>query len=88
MLRRRVCLARSDLYEYHEKQNYPSHKGAIAGLLVVFGAFIVLGVYSLMELWSMYEIEITSLIQTVSPYLADTNRAAFLPTEKNEIIEE
>ena len=71
MLRRRVQLARSDLYEYHEKQNYPSRKGPIAGLLIVFGAFIVLGVYSLMELWSIYELEITGLIQTVSPYLAD-----------------
>jgi len=64
-------LARSDLYEYHEKQEYPSHKGAIAGLFIVFGAFIVLGVYSLMELWSMYETDITNLIQTVSPLLAD-----------------
>ncbi len=64
-------MARSDLYEYHEKQEYPSHKGAIAGLFIVFGAFIVLGVYSLMELWSMYETDITNLIQTVSPLLAD-----------------
>ena len=71
MLRRRVQLARSDLYEYHENQNYPSRKGPIVGLLIVFGAFIVLGVYSLMELWSIYELEITGLIQTVSPYLAD-----------------
>jgi len=64
-------LARSDLYEYHEKQNYPSRKGAIAGLLIVFGAFIVLGIYSLMELWATYETEITTLIQTISPVLAD-----------------
>ncbi|MFW9982992.1 MAG: DUF6159 family protein [Candidatus Thorarchaeota archaeon] len=61
----------SDLYEYHEKQEYPSHKGAIAGLLIVFGAFIVLGIYSLMELWSAYQVEITALIQVVSPFLAD-----------------
>ncbi|MFW9768709.1 MAG: hypothetical protein ACFFEM_07780, partial [Candidatus Thorarchaeota archaeon] len=64
-------MARSDLYEYHEKQEYPSHKGAIAGLLVVFGAFIVLGIYSLMQLWSVYEPEIVSLITMVSPLLAD-----------------
>jgi hypothetical protein len=64
-------LARSDLYEYHEKQEYPSHKGAIAGLLIVFGAFIVLGIYSLMQLWSIYETEIVSLITIVSPLLAN-----------------
>jgi hypothetical protein len=64
-------LARSDLYEYHEKQEYPSHKGAIAGLLIVFGAFIILGIYSLMQLWSIYETEILSLITMVSPLLAD-----------------
>ncbi|MGD9395503.1 MAG: hypothetical protein PVJ05_03655, partial [Candidatus Thorarchaeota archaeon] len=64
-------MTRSDLYEYHEKQNYPSRKGPIIGLLIVFGAFIVLGVYSLMELWSIYETEITTLIQTISPVLAD-----------------
>ncbi|MFW9794299.1 MAG: DUF6159 family protein [Candidatus Thorarchaeota archaeon] len=64
-------MARSDLYEYHEKQEYPSHKGAIAGLLIVFGAFIVLGIYSLMQLWAAYETEITSLIQVASPFLAD-----------------
>jgi hypothetical protein len=64
-------LTRSDLYEYHEKQDYPSHKGAIAGLLVVFGAFIALGIYSLMELWATYETEITTLIQAISPTLAD-----------------
>jgi hypothetical protein len=64
-------MARSDLYEYHEKQEYPSHKGAIAGLVIVFGAFIVLGIYSLMQLWSLYELEIVSLIAIASPLLAD-----------------
>jgi hypothetical protein len=64
-------LARTDLYEYHEKQEYPSHKGAIAGLLIVFGAFIVLGIYSLMELWSVYEEDISDLLSMVSPVLAD-----------------
>ena len=64
-------MARSDLYEYHEKQEYPSHKGAIAGLLIVFGAFIVLGIYSLMQLWSIYETEIVGLITIVSPLLAN-----------------
>jgi hypothetical protein len=71
LFRRCVVLTRTDLYEYHEKQEYPSHKGAIAGLLVVFSAFIVIGVYSLMELWSMYESDITNLINMVSPLLAD-----------------
>ncbi|MHA1909468.1 MAG: DUF6159 family protein, partial [Candidatus Thorarchaeota archaeon] len=64
-------MTRSDLYEYHEKQNYPSRKGAIAGLVIVFGVFISLGVYSLWNLWIQYELEITTLIQTISPTLAD-----------------
>ncbi|MFW9919678.1 MAG: DUF6159 family protein [Candidatus Thorarchaeota archaeon] len=46
----------TDLLTYHTKENYPSHKGAIAGLLVVFGAFIAAGVYSLMYLWEKFDI--------------------------------
>ena len=64
-------MTRTDLYEYHEKQEYPSHKGAIAGLIVVFSAFIVVGVYSLMEVWSKYGSTIGELIDSVSPLLAD-----------------
>jgi hypothetical protein len=60
-----------DLIDYKKKDEYPSHKGAIAGLLVVFGAFIGLGIYSLMNLWQVYETEITSIISILSPYLAD-----------------
>jgi hypothetical protein len=62
-------LAHTDLYEYHEKQKYPSHKGAIAGLLVVFGGFIALGVYSLWNLWTVYDI--SSIIASFVPFLAD-----------------
>ncbi|MFW9787212.1 MAG: DUF6159 family protein [Candidatus Thorarchaeota archaeon] len=64
-------MARSDLYEYHEKQEYPSHKGAIAGLLIVFGAFIALGIYSLMQLWADWGGTITGVIAGFWPYLAD-----------------
>ncbi len=46
----------TDLLTYHTKQNYPSHKGAIAGLLVVFGAFIAAGIYSVMYLWEKFDI--------------------------------
>ncbi len=58
----------TDLYYYHEKEEFPSHKGAIAGLLVVFGAFISLGVYSLWNLWTVYNIG--SLITSLVPFLA------------------
>ncbi len=68
MLRRLVCLTSTDLYEYHQKEKFPSHKGAIAGLLVVFGAFISLGVYSLWNLWTVYNIG--SLITSLVPFLA------------------
>ena len=68
MLRRLVCLTSTDLYEYHQKEEFPSHKGAIAGLLVVFGAFISLGVYSLWNLWTVYDLG--GLIASLVPFLA------------------
>lgn len=55
-------MAGSDLYKYHEKQQYPSHKKAIAGLLIVFGSFIGFGVYALWNLWQMYSLDIISII--------------------------
>ncbi|TFF91119.1 hypothetical protein EU545_05570, partial [Candidatus Thorarchaeota archaeon] len=55
-------MASSDLYEYHERQQYPSHKKAIAGLLIVFGGFIGFGVYALYNLWEMYSTDIMSAI--------------------------
>ena len=58
----------TDLYEYHQKEEYPSHKGAIAGLIVVFGAFIGLGVYSVWNLWTVYNIG--ALIASLVPFLA------------------
>ena len=58
----------TDLYEYHEKEKFPSHKGAIAGLLVVFGGFIALGVYSLWDLWTVYDLG--SIIESMVPFLA------------------
>lgn len=55
-------MARSDLYEYHEREQYPSHKKAIAGLLIVFGGFIALGVYALWNLWLDYSPQIISTL--------------------------
>ncbi len=60
-----------DLIDYHKKEQYPSHKGAIAGLFVVFGAFIGLGLYSLWNLWQVYEVQIMGFITGISPMLAD-----------------
>ena len=60
-----------DLIDYHKKEQYPSHKGAIAGLLVVFGGFIGFGVYALMQLYGMYEAQITAFLAIISPVLAD-----------------
>jgi hypothetical protein len=66
-------LARSDLYEYHEKQEYPGHKKAIAGLLIVFGGFIAFGVYALWNLWDMHSVDIINAIEDlgVPALLAD-----------------
>ena len=60
-----------DLIDYHEKKQYPSHKGAIAGILIVFGAFIGLGVYSLWNLRLAYEVQIMAILTGISPMLAD-----------------
>jgi len=60
-----------DLIDYHKKEKYPSHKGAIAGLVVVFGAFISLGIYSMLNLYQLYETEVMGFIALISPYLAD-----------------
>jgi len=60
-----------DLIDYHKKENYPSHKGAIAGLLIVFGGFIGLGVYALLNLYQMHLAEITAILTIISPILAD-----------------
>jgi len=64
-------MANSDLIEYKKKENYPSHKGSIAGLLIVFGAFIGLGGYALWNLWLQYQSEITTIITNLSPLLAN-----------------
>ena len=61
-------MASTDLYEYHKKEKFPSHKGAIAGLIVVFGGFIGLGVYSVWNLWTVYNIG--SIITSLVPFLA------------------
>jgi hypothetical protein len=55
----------TDLMTYHTKGSYPSHKRAIAGLLIVFGAFFVAGAYSLMSLWNTYGPQIVQLIHDV-----------------------
>jgi MFS family permease len=60
-----------DLIDYKKKEEYPSHKGAIAGLFVVFGAFIGFGIYSLMNLWQLHETEIVAVISALSPFLAN-----------------
>ncbi|MHA2395145.1 MAG: DUF6159 family protein [Candidatus Thorarchaeota archaeon] len=62
-------MTRTDLYYYHEEEKFPSHKGAIVGLLVVFGGFIALGVYSLWNLWTVYNI--SAIIASLVPFLAD-----------------
>ncbi|TFG34173.1 hypothetical protein EU527_04805 [Candidatus Thorarchaeota archaeon] len=69
--RRNDILTSVDLIDYQKKKKYPSHKGAIAGLLIVFGAFIGLGGYALWNLWIQYQPEITAIITLLSPTLAD-----------------
>jgi hypothetical protein len=61
-----VARTEHDLIEYYDDKSYPSHKGAIAGLLIVFGAFIAAGVYSLVNLWAEYATEITAIIEAIA----------------------
>ncbi|MHA1906162.1 MAG: DUF6159 family protein [Candidatus Thorarchaeota archaeon] len=56
----------TDLMNYHEKQDYPGHTGAVAGLVIVFGAFIALGVYSVSYLWNLYGAAIIALLQAAA----------------------
>ena len=58
----------TDIYEYHKKEKFPGHKGALAGLLVIFGGFIAFGTYALYNLWIMYDI--TGIITHYIPFLA------------------
>jgi len=57
-------MAKSDILEYHDNQNFPSHGKATAGLIIVFGAFIVVGSYALMDLWAQYGAQVMSIIES------------------------
>ncbi|MDF1540741.1 MAG: hypothetical protein P1Q69_17730 [Candidatus Thorarchaeota archaeon] len=56
----------TDMINYHDKQNYPGHTGAIAGIIIVFGAFIALGVYSLSYLMNLYGAAIIAALQALA----------------------
>ncbi len=58
----------TDIYEYHKKEKFPSRKGPVVGLLVIFGGFIAFGVYALYNLWLMYDL--TGIITYYIPFLA------------------
>jgi hypothetical protein len=57
-------LAKADIVSYHDKENYPSHTGAVAAVIVVIGGFIAYGTYSLIQLWNQYGQDILDAIQT------------------------
>ncbi|TXT55102.1 MAG: conserved membrane protein of unknown function [Candidatus Thorarchaeota archaeon] len=54
-----------DLIEYHKKGSYPSHKGKVFGLLVVFGLFVAFGAYSLWELWQEYGTQVMTFLNDI-----------------------
>jgi len=58
-------LTQSDIIEYHDRQQYPSHGGAVAGIIIVLAAFIFAGVYSLWNLWNTYGSEFMAFINDV-----------------------
>ena len=58
-------MARNDLIEQFDNKSYPSHKGTLAGILIVFGGFIAYGVYSLMQLWATYGTDVMNLLNSI-----------------------
>jgi hypothetical protein len=68
-------LARVDLLDYHEREQYPSHSRAIAGIVIVFGGFLAIGAYSLMDLWTQYGTDIMNAIQGIGLPTFLTNNA-------------
>lgn len=58
-------MANVDLIEYYDKKKYPSHSKAVAGLVIVFGAFFAAGMYSLWNLWLVYGPEVMAFIQSL-----------------------
>jgi len=58
-------LTQSDIIEYHDKQKYPSHGGAVAGVIIVLAAFLAAGVYSLWNLWNAYGSQVMAFINDI-----------------------
>ncbi|MHA2378442.1 MAG: DUF6159 family protein [Candidatus Thorarchaeota archaeon] len=58
-------MAQSDIIEYHDKQQYPSHGRAVAGVIIVLAAFFVAGVYSLWSLWNQYGSQVMAFINDI-----------------------
>ncbi|MFW9846905.1 MAG: DUF6159 family protein [Candidatus Thorarchaeota archaeon] len=58
-------MARSDIIEYHDNQNYPGHGKAVTGVVIVLGAFFAAGIYSLMMLWASYGTQVMNLINDI-----------------------
>ncbi|MHA2021048.1 MAG: DUF6159 family protein [Candidatus Thorarchaeota archaeon] len=60
-----ISLARSDVIEYHDNQNYPGHGKAVFGVVIVLGVFFAAGIYSLMGLWSAYGTQVMNFINDI-----------------------
>jgi hypothetical protein len=60
-----ISLARSDVIEYHDNQNYPGHGKAVFGVVIVLGVFFAAGIYSLMGLWSTYGTQVMNFINDI-----------------------
>ncbi|MFX1369715.1 MAG: DUF6159 family protein [Promethearchaeota archaeon] len=58
-------MARADIIEYHEKQQYPSHTKAVAGVIIFIGAFFAWGIYSLWALWQTYGTQVMAAINSI-----------------------
>ncbi|MHA2300556.1 MAG: DUF6159 family protein [Candidatus Thorarchaeota archaeon] len=58
-------MARSDVIEYHDNQNYPGHGKAVLGVVIVLGVFFAAGIYSLMGLWASYGTQVMNFINDI-----------------------
>ncbi|NHJ13167.1 MAG: hypothetical protein EAX95_05785 [Candidatus Thorarchaeota archaeon] len=63
-------MARTDILNYHEKDSYPSHPKAVAGVIIFLGAFFAAGIYSLWALWQTYGTDVMSLINSLLSILS------------------
>ncbi|MFQ5833279.1 MAG: DUF6159 family protein [Candidatus Thorarchaeota archaeon] len=58
-------MSRTDIINYHDEKQYPGHGMAVAGVVIVLGAFLAAGVFSLWNLWNQYGTQVMAFINDI-----------------------